>query len=138
MKTLLAFFYNNLEFLYLDPRYRITNSTTAGRADDRATLTITGPVLTVGLDIDRQQVSFVVAPTELLTPQNWFRVPMVRQFLDGYDESQNVPAKETAAWLRDNVARVEALFDGSVAAESVAQLAALRKANADKWFGPGQ
>jgi hypothetical protein len=136
VKTLLAFFYQNFEFLYLNPQYRITDSTTTGQADDRATLTVTGPVVTIGLDIDRQQVSFVVAPTGLLTPQNWFRAATVRQFLDGVDESQNVPAKATVAWLRDNLPRIESLFENAIVADSVAQLAEVRKANADRWFGP--
>jgi len=41
MRTLLQFFLEYFDFLYLDPRYRITDSTTAGETIN-ASLTITG------------------------------------------------------------------------------------------------
>jgi hypothetical protein len=138
MKTLLAFLYNNLEFLYLNSRYRITDSSTTGSQTDRASLTVTGSTMTVDLTNDRGKIRFEIAPTKFLNSRTWFRVTTVRQYLDGVDETNSVPSKETAAWLRDNFERVEELFsDGSVT-NSCSALDELRHSNAVKWFGPSQ
>lgn len=138
VKTLLAFLYNNLEFLYLNPLYRFTDSSTTGMENDRARLVLTGPTMTVGITNDRGKLRFAVAPTKLLTPRSWFRVTTVRQYLDGVDESDSVPSKETAAWFRDNFDRVEGLFADESASDSCNALDELRQSNAVKWFGPSQ
>jgi len=138
MKTLLGFFYNNLEFLYLNSRYHITDSSTTGMENDRASLTLTGQTMTVTLTNDRGKIRFAVAPTKFLTSRNWFRATTVRQHLDGVDETNSVPSKETAAWLRDNFERVEALFSDESVSGSCSALDDLRHSNAEKWFGPSQ
>lgn len=53
MKTLLEFYLKYFDFLYLDPRYRITDSHVAEYAPS-ASLTITGPVLTFSLINERE------------------------------------------------------------------------------------
>ena len=58
MKTLLAFLYDELEFLYLNPRYTITDSST----DGNATVQITGPAAGFWLRNDRVPISCAVAP----------------------------------------------------------------------------
>ena len=43
---------------------------------------------------DRGQISCDVVPTQLESPQNWFRISIIRQFLDGFDET-NVVSRRT-------------------------------------------
>lgn len=73
MKTLLEFFIKHFGFLYLDARYRITDSTTSGVAIIDAGLTLTGPTMTwrttgVALSSGSRQRSFrltrAVAPSD--------------------------------------------------------------------------
>lgn len=136
MKTLLEFYLRYFDFLYLDPRYRITNSRTAGVAAINASLTLTGPALSWLIANDRGQMQFHVAPTKLNAPENWFRMPIIRQYLDGYDETNQVSPEETVAWIRDNLGRIEELFSDSPAGKSCKALAELENANAIKYFGP--
>ena len=100
MKSLLAFFYNNFGFVYLEPSYRLTDSETTGSAVDRASLTITGPQLTIRLINERTTMQCVVAPTQNIGPKNWFWIELIRQFLDGIDATTPVSAKELATWCR--------------------------------------
>lgn len=44
MKTLLEYFLKYFDFLYSDPRYRITDSRTSGAQTIDAALTLSGPV----------------------------------------------------------------------------------------------
>ncbi|WP_081968258.1 hypothetical protein [Mycobacterium kyorinense] len=136
MKTLLEFYLKYFDFLYLDPHYRITNSRTGGVATINASLTLTGPLLSWQLANDRGQMQFYVAPTKLNAPENWFRLPVIRQHLDGYDETNRVPAEETVAWIRDNLGRIEDLFSDSSAVQSCKAVTELENANAIKYFGP--
>jgi hypothetical protein len=137
MKTLLDFFAAYFDFLYLDRRYRITNSRTSGAPTIDAGLTLTGPVTSWSIHNDRGKIGFDVAPTQFAaSPDNWFRVPIVRQYLDDYDET-NFPAPEaTAAWIRDNLGRIEELFIEANAARSCQELSALEELLANKYFGP--
>jgi len=138
MKTLLAFIYNHFEFLYLDPRYRFTDSRTSGAATIDATLRLSGPLTSYWLSNDRGQIFCDVAPTKFDSSKSWFRIPIVRQHLDGLDETKPIAAAETAAWVRDNLSRIEALFTDEAVAESCTELSSLEKASADKRFGPAQ
>jgi hypothetical protein len=137
MKTLLEFFMRYFDFLYLDPRYRITDSTTSGAASIDAGLTLTGPVISWSLHNNRGKIGFGVAPTQFAaSPENWFRIPVVRQYLDDYDET-NFPSPEaTVAWIRDNLGRIEELFSDTSAAGSCKALIALEESLATKYFGP--
>lgn len=62
MKTLLEFFLRHFDFPYLDPSYRITDSTTSGNPLINASLRLTGPVISWDLSNDRGQVRIIIAP----------------------------------------------------------------------------
>ena len=136
MKTLLEFYLRYLDFIYLDPEYRITNSKTTGSETINAALTLTGSILTWQITNDRGQIAFTVAPTRMSSPENWFRASIIRQYLDGHDETNPVSSAETAAWIRDNIGRIENLFAGSAVVQSCEELTALEEANALKYWGP--
>jgi hypothetical protein len=137
MTTLLEFFLQYLDFLYLDPRYRITNSSTSGIATNGASLTLTGPETTWQIANDRGQILFSVAPTKLAgLPRNWFRLGIIRQYLDGYDESRTVTLTETVNWARQNRSRIDELLSDTAASVSCEALTALEDANALKYWGP--
>lgn len=139
MKTLLEFFLHYFDFLYLDPRYHVTNSTTSGNPLSNASLTLTGPVISWELTNDRGQLGFVIAPTTLAeSPDNWFRATLIRQYLDDYDETNAVSPRETVAWMRSNLSRIEQLFIEPEAERSCEELLNLAKALAIKYFGPPQ
>lgn len=138
MRTLLAFLYNHFDFLYLNAKYRITDSSTDGVASNKASLRLTGPSASFWLGNDQGQISCAVAPTKADTPKNWFRITLVRQFLDGFEETNVVPREETAAWIRDNLSRIEAFFADDNVSDSCEKISALEKVMADKYFGPAQ
>lgn len=138
MKTLLEFYLGYLDFIYLSPDYRITNSATSGSGTVNASLTVTGPILNWQITNDRGQILFDVAPTKSASPSNWFQISIVRQYLDGYDETNLVTAAESVAWLRDNARRIEELFADASAAQSCEALTALEDANALKYWGPAK
>jgi hypothetical protein len=135
MKTLLEYFLKYFDFLYLDPRYRITNSSTSGVASNNASLTITGPVLSFSLTNDRGQFLLGVAPTALATPDNWFAVSLIKQYLDGRDEIEYPSAADEVEWLRENGERVEDLFSAiSELDDTCEKLRTLRRSNSDKYW----
>jgi hypothetical protein len=134
MKTLLEFCLKYFDFLYLDPRYRITNSKT-GSARINASLTVTGPVITWLVVNDRGQMHISLAPTSLALPRNWFWVSLVKQYIDNEPEITYLSAPDEIAWMRQNAARVEELFsDASTLANVCDELKVLRRANADKYW----
>jgi hypothetical protein len=136
MKTLLEFFLRHFDFLYLDPSYRITDSMTSGNPSINASLRLVGPVISWDLSNDRGQIRFVIAPTKLAeVPDNWFRIPLIRQYLDGYDEMNFASPEETVAWARNNLARVEQLFSDGEADRSCHELLNFAKSLAVKYFG---
>jgi hypothetical protein len=138
MTKLLEYFLNYLDTLYLDPRYRITDSHSSGSANENASLRLTGEVLSWRLTNNKGQIRLVFAPTQLETPENWFRVTSVRQYLDNIEENGTMLTAELASWLGLNISRVSDLFaDNSRAVDSCAALTALEEAKADKLFGPG-
>ncbi|MDB2215641.1 Uncharacterised protein [Mycobacteroides abscessus subsp. massiliense] len=137
MKTLLEFYLRNLEFLYLDPRYRITNSATTGVATNNASLTLTGPVLSWSIANDRGQIQFGVAPTARAdSADSWFRISLVRQLLDGVDETVPVSVDAIVFWIRENKDRIEELFSDANVDRSCEELINLARALADKYWGP--
>jgi hypothetical protein len=139
MTKLLEYFLRYLEVLYLDPGYRITDSSSTGSATENASLRLTGEILSWRLTNDRGQIRLVVAPTKLETSENWFRITSVRQYLDHKDEQGTMLTDELASWLSLNINRVVELFaDDSIAASSCAALIAIEEAKADKLFGPEQ
>jgi hypothetical protein len=137
MTKLLQYLLRYLEVLYLDPRYRITDSSSTGSATENASLRLTGDVLSWRLTNDRGQIRLVVAPTNLENSENWFRITSVRQFLDHKEEQDTMLTDELASWLSVNINRVLDLFvNDSIAASSCAALIALEEAKANKLFGP--
>jgi hypothetical protein len=139
MTKLLQYLLRYLEVLYLDPRYRITDSSSTGSATENASLRLTGDVLSWRLTNDRGQIRLVVAPTKLENSENWFRTTSVRQFLDHKEEQDTMLTDELASWLSVNINRVLDLFvNDSIAASSCAALIALEEAKANKLFGPEQ
>lgn len=136
MRTLLESYLKYLDFLYFDPSYQITNSATSGVATTNASLTLTDSLTSGQIDNDRGQILFSVAPTQLAAePRNWFRLSIVRQFLDNYDETNAMSPVDAAAWLRDNRARIDELICDASAATSCEALIALENANAVKCWG---
>jgi hypothetical protein len=139
MTKLLEYFLRYLEVLYLDPGYRITDSSSTGSATENASLRLTGDILSWRLTNDRGQIRLVVAPTKLETSENWFRITSVRQYLDHKEEQGTMLTYELASWLSLNINRVLELFaDDSIAASSCAALIAIEEAKANKIFGPEQ
>jgi hypothetical protein len=139
MTKLLEYFLRYLEVLYLDPGYRITDSSSTGSATENASLRLTGEILSWRLTNDRGQIRLVVAPTKLETSENWFRITSVRQYLDHKEEQGTMLTDELASWLSLNINRVVELFaDDSIAASSCAALIAIEEAKANKLFGPEQ
>ena len=136
MKTLLEYFLRNFDFLYLDPSYRITDSSNAGIATINASLTLTGPVLSWQIANDRGQMLIDVAPSRMKAPENWFRVPIIRQHLDHVDERNITQPDETVVWIRENLSRIEDLFSDASVAESCDSLKNLEEANATRYWGP--
>jgi hypothetical protein len=137
MKTLLEFYLEYFDFLYLDPDYRITDSRTSGRPTIDAGFDLTGPVLNWSFNNDRGQLGFGVAPAALAkSPDNWFRISVIRQYLDGYDETKVVNLVDLVTWTRDNLGRIEELLSPDNAARSCEKLIDLEKSLADKYFGP--
>jgi hypothetical protein len=136
LKTLLAHIYNYFEFLYLNPRYRITDSSTGGTATSDATLRFTGPQASFWFSNERGRIYCDVAPTRNATRENWFRISIVRQYIDGLDEASAMPQKETAEWVRNHIGRIEALFSDETAARSCQALSDLERLSAQKRFGP--
>ena len=47
---------------------------------------------------NRGQIRLVVAPTQLETPENWFRITSVRQYLDNIEENGAMLTDELASW----------------------------------------
>jgi hypothetical protein len=136
MKILLEFFLRYFDFLYLDSNYRITDSTTSGNPLINASLKLVGPVIAWDLSNDRGQIRFVIAPTKSSkTPENWFRVPLIRQYLDGYDEMNYASPEETVVWARENLPRLEQLFSDPETDRSCQELHNFAKALAVKYFG---
>jgi hypothetical protein len=135
MKTLLEYFLKYFDVLYLDPSYHITNSITTGVASNNASLTITGPILSWDLTNDKGQFILGVAPTALATPDNWFSVSLIKQYLNGQDEIEYSSAADEIAWVRENDGRVEQLFSDASTIETICDtLGSLRRSNANRYW----
>jgi hypothetical protein len=136
VKTLLAHLYNDFEFLYTNPQYRFTDSSTDGRPTGDASLRLTGPLASFWFSNERGRLVCDVAPTQSASQENWFRVPIVRQYLEGLAEASPIPVKESAAWIESNLKRIEALFTEDVIARSCSEMSSLEKISAEQRFGP--
>ena len=136
MKTLLTHIFDNFEFLYTNPQYRITDSSTDGRPTGDAFLRLTGPLASFWFTNERGRLFCDVAPTQSASQKNCFRVPIVRQYLEGLAEVSASPAKETAAWIEGNLERIETLFTEDAVAKSCSERSSLERISAEQRFGP--
>ncbi|MGR6978369.1 hypothetical protein [Mycobacteroides abscessus] len=133
MKKLLELFLSQFDFLYLDPQFRITNSSTDGSALN-GSLTVTGNVLTWRIANDRNQLQLSIAPTQI--PDQGFWVSLLRQYLDKLEQIEYLPPSQEIDWARGNLERIEALFADSQSVQPVCdELRALRRSNAEKEWG---
>jgi hypothetical protein len=132
LKALLEFYVKYFEFLYLDPRYRFTDSKTDGV---NASLTVTGPSVTWSIANDRDQIQLSIGPTCL--PGNRFWISLIKQYVNESDDIQYLPAAEEIEWARMNIARIDDLFSPSSDLEATCgELRALLRSNAEKQWGP--
>lgn len=136
MKTLLEFVLRYADFLYLNPTYRITDSRTRGLADIDASISFTGEVLRWDLVNDRGQIYFTGAPTHQGSAHNWFAVSLIRQYLEGGEDTGAAAPVDQANWLGANLVRIEQLFaDEATSLRICEELAALRRSNSSKKWG---
>jgi hypothetical protein len=132
VKALLEFYLRYFDFLYLDSGYRFTNSRTDGV---NASLTVTGPNLTWSIVNDRGQIQLSIAPTTL--PGNGFWISLIKQYLDGNEDIQYLPAAEEIEWARENIDQIEQMFSATSDLESTCgALRELLRSNAEKQWGP--
>lgn len=135
MRTLLEYFLRYFDVLYLDPRYHITDSRSSGVATNDASLRLTGPILSWSLTNDKSQMLLGVAPTRLAAQGNWFRVSLIRQYLNGDDEIEYLTAAGEIEWVRENSGRIEQLFSDASGIETTCEtLSGLRRANANRYW----
>lgn len=136
MRHLLKILLKYFDFLYLDPQYRFTDSSTSGSPTIDAQLVLTGQPLTWSITNARGQILMAAAPTTNAAPEYWFRLSVIRRHLEGTETSSPINA-EAADWLRANIASVEGLFkDEATTIASCTALVSLENAVADELFGP--
>ena len=136
MKTLLVFVVQYVGFLYLNPTYRITDSSTRGLADIDASMSFTSERLKWDVVNDRGIICFTAVPIRQTASDDWFALALIGQYLDGDEGAGARSPVEQADWLSANLNRVEQLFvDESTAAHVCDELAALRRSNSSKKWG---
>lgn len=135
MRELLEFFLKYFDHLYQNPEYHITNSKTSGANAINASITVTGPEVSWLIANDRGQMQLSISPTRLQSPENWFWISLIQQYLEGQEEIQYLSAAEEIRWARDNEQRTTELFSDHSTIESVCEeLRALRRPNAEKYW----
>jgi hypothetical protein len=136
MRKLLQFIVDYLEILYLNPRYRFTDSANRGLAEIDASITLTGDRLVWQLNNDRGQLHLAIAPIHRSSAEHWFWLPLVRQYLDGANESRQDSPIQQATWLADHLDQLEQLFaDDTTSNRICEELVALRRSNSSKKWG---
>jgi hypothetical protein len=140
VRTLLEFVVRYLQGLYLNPGYRFTDSNTRGFAEGDASITLSSQSLRWDITNDRGRVDIVLTPLRCANEENHFWLSLIRQYLEGGDDTTQGSVVELANWLTENLARIERLFaDDSSAQRVCEELVALRRANARKnWGWPKQ
>lgn len=135
MKTLLEFIVHNVGFLYLDPRYKIADSSTRGLQYIDASLSFSSEQLQWDIVNDRGIIYFVAIPF-IQNLSDYFALPLIRQYLEQTDDAAQGQPVEQANWLSQNLHRVEELFADKWTAPRVCdELAALRLSNSSKSWG---
>lgn len=140
MRALLEFVVRYLQTLYLNPSYRFIDSSSRGFADSDASISLSNDSLRWDITNDRGQVDMILTPLRYATEENHFWLSLVRQYIEGGDDTAQGSAVELANWLTENLGRIEQLFvDESKAPRVCQELVALRLANARKnWGWPKQ
>jgi hypothetical protein len=135
MRTLLEYFVRYFDILYLDSRYRITDSSTTGVPTANASLRLQSPILCWNITNDRGQILLYVAPTELVTPTTWYSVSLIKQYLSGQQQIEYLSAVDEIGWVREDPSRLEQLFsDASTISDTCEKLNELRRLNSDKYW----
>ncbi|MEE2851228.1 MAG: hypothetical protein VX424_01040 [Actinomycetota bacterium] len=135
MKTLLEFIVHYAGFLYLNPRYRITDSSTRGLEDIDASISFSSERLKWDIVNDRGIIYLAAVPL-FQDGSDWFALSLIRQYLERSDDAGQGQPVEQANWLSQNLNHVEQLFaDKSTAARVCDELTALRRANSSKRWG---
>jgi hypothetical protein len=135
VKSTLEFILQHVAFLYLNPEYRITDSNSRGLADIDASMSFTGERLRWDVVNDRGQIYFAAVPILPGGAGNWFAVSLIRQYLEGGDDTGAASPAEQANWLSANLERLEELFaDEPTSVRACDSLIALRRSNSSrKW-----
>jgi hypothetical protein len=135
MKTLLEFIVRYCSFLYLNPKYRITDSSNRGLAEIDASISFSSEVLKWEIVNDRGIIYFAAVPVSQADPDG-FALSLIRQYLERSDEPGAVQAVDQANWLSRNLHQVEELFAEKPDASRVCDaLADLRLSNSSKRWG---
>lgn len=80
-------------------------------------------------------MALTVAPTQLATPENWFWVSLLKQYVDNEPDIHYQSAAEEIAWVRENMGGVEEIFSNtSTLDETCKELRALRPSNSDQYW----
>lgn len=136
MKMLLEFIVQYVGILYLNPKYRITDSSNRGLADIDASISFTGAHIRWDVVNDRGLINFAAVPVHQTASDEWFALPLIRQYLEGGDDPGASGAIDQANWLSMNLKRVEELFaDQSATARICEELVTLRRSNSSKKWG---
>ena len=136
MKTLLEFIVQYVGFLYLNPRYRVTDSSTRGLADIDASISFSSEPLKWDVVNDRGRIYFAAVPLFQKGVDNWFALPLIRQYLEGGDDTGAGSPIDQANWLSKNLERVEEIFANEPTSARVCEeLVALRRSNSYKNWG---
>jgi hypothetical protein len=138
VKKLLEFIVQYVEFPYLNPEYRITDSSTRGVSGIDASVSFTGERLKWDAINDCGIIYFAAVPAFQKGTGDWFAVSLIRQHLEGGDDTGAGSPIDEANWLSTNLKRVEQLFAGEATSERVCEeLVALRRSNSStKWGWP--
>ncbi|UXA07221.1 hypothetical protein KXD96_03415 [Mycobacterium sp. SMC-2] len=136
MKTLLEFILQYVGFLYLNPEYRITDSSNRGLADIDASISFTGERLRWDVVNDRGQIYFSAVPIFQGGADSWFAISLIRQYLEGGEDTGAASPVDQANWLSANLERVNQLFaDEPTSVRTAEALVALRRSNSSKKWG---
>lgn len=135
MKTLLEFIVGYASFLYLNPKYRITDSSNRGLAEIDASIMFSSEVLKWNIVNDRGIIYFVAVPVLQAHPDE-FALSLIRQYLGRGDDAGQIQPVDQANWLSQNLNDVEELFaDKPTTARVCDELAVLRRSNSSKRWG---
>jgi hypothetical protein len=136
MRLLLDFVARYFGFLYLDLKYRIVDSSTRGLSDIDASITFSSDRIKWDVINDRGQIYFAAVPLCQASDPDWFTSSLIRQYLEGGEDTGAGAPVEQANWLAENLSRVEQLFsDESTSTRSCEELSALRLSNSSKKWG---